>query len=160
DLGDDRVLVADDAGEQVVAALQGGEEVVAQLVLDGFRLPAAVAELFERGGPGCGQRCLLGPGEAVSVFPHSRRAGRGGTNADGCKPPPPTRYRRMMNATSPPWSETAYRIDLPHPVPDDLPGPTAELFGWVWRTTLTEPGFALVRFSGPVGSRDLRRVLF
>ncbi|HJZ58805.1 MAG TPA: hypothetical protein VKE74_27935 [Gemmataceae bacterium] len=66
----------------------------------------------------------------------------------------------MMNATSPPWSETAYRIDLPHPVPDDLPGPTAELFGWVWRTTLTEPGFALVRFSGPVGSRDLRRVLF
>ena len=46
DLGDDRVVVADDAGEQLLAALQRGEEVVVDLLLDGFRLPAAVAELL------------------------------------------------------------------------------------------------------------------
>ena len=47
DLGDDGVVVADDAGKQLLAAGQGGEEVVVDFVLDGFRLPAALAKLAE-----------------------------------------------------------------------------------------------------------------
>jgi hypothetical protein len=49
DLGDDGVLVADDAGEELAARLQQAQEVVANLVLDGLRLPAAVPKLLESG---------------------------------------------------------------------------------------------------------------
>jgi hypothetical protein len=57
---------------------------------------------------------------------------------------------------SPPWPEAAYRLDVPHPLPADL-APLAEaVFRRVWRTTLDEPGFALLRFGGPVDSPALR----
>ena len=49
DLGDDRVVVADDAGEQLVAALQHAQKVVANLLLDRFGNPAAVAQFFQVG---------------------------------------------------------------------------------------------------------------
>jgi hypothetical protein len=35
-----------------------------------------------------------------------------------------------------------------------------ELFRRVWRTTLDQPGFAVVRFATPVDSRGLRRAMF
>ena len=41
DLGDDGVVVADDAGKERLVGLERGEEVVAEFVLDGLRLPAA-----------------------------------------------------------------------------------------------------------------------
>lgn len=33
------------------------------------------------------------------------------------------------------------------------------LAGWVWRTTLDQPGYARIRFSGEVSSRDLRQAM-
>ena len=42
----------------------------------------------------------------------------------------------------------------------DLTPFAAEVFRRTWRTTLHWPGFALVRFGGPIGSRELRRVMF
>ncbi|MDB5311872.1 MAG: hypothetical protein JWO38_6074 [Gemmataceae bacterium] len=65
-----------------------------------------------------------------------------------------------MNPTAPPWPEAAYRIDLPRLLPDDLSGVAGAVFRRVWRTTLDDPGFAVVRFAGPVGSNELRRVMF
>ena len=50
DLRDDRVFVADDAGEEFLAAGEHAHEVVVNLPLDGLGLPAAVPELSERGG--------------------------------------------------------------------------------------------------------------
>ena len=44
------VVVADDAGIQLLAGLQLGEEVVVDFLLDGFGCPAAVAEFGQRGG--------------------------------------------------------------------------------------------------------------
>lgn len=60
---------------------------------------------------------------------------------------------------APPWPEAVYRFDVPHPLPTDL-APLAEVvFRRVWRVALEEPGFALVRFGGPVESSALRRFL-
>ena len=71
DLGNHRVLVADDAGEERLVGFHRGEEVVAEFVLDGFRLPAAFAELLE-----CGRsRCVTEPPSSTSVLPHSRPKG-------------------------------------------------------------------------------------
>jgi hypothetical protein len=47
DLGDHGVVVPDDAREQRPATLERFEVVVAEFVLDGFRLPARVPELLE-----------------------------------------------------------------------------------------------------------------
>jgi hypothetical protein len=60
---------------------------------------------------------------------------------------------------SPPWPEAAYRFDLPYPAPADLRRLAGAVFPRVWRTTLDQPGFALIRFGGPVGSLALRRFL-
>ena len=49
DLGNDRVVVADDAGEQLLAGAEHAQEVVADLLLDRPGRPAAVAEFLERG---------------------------------------------------------------------------------------------------------------
>ncbi len=57
------------------------------------------------------------------------------------------------------WPEAAYRLDLPHPLPGDLSPLTGAVFRRVWRATLDQPGFALVRFGGPVDSLALRRFL-
>jgi hypothetical protein len=64
-----------------------------------------------------------------------------------------------MSAPRLPWPEAAYRCDLPHPVPDNLSGAAGWVFRRVWRTALAEPGFAVVRFGGPVSSAELRRVM-
>ena len=50
DLGDDRVVVADDAGKQLLAVGQRAQEVVVDLPLDGLGHPAALAQLAQRGG--------------------------------------------------------------------------------------------------------------
>lgn len=60
---------------------------------------------------------------------------------------------------APPWPESAYRFDLPHPIPADVSKLAAAVFRRVWRTTLDQPGFALIRFGGPVESHVLRRFL-
>ncbi|MBN9521563.1 hypothetical protein J0H58_24105 [bacterium] len=60
---------------------------------------------------------------------------------------------------NPPWPEAAYRLDLPHPLPVDLSALADAVFRRIWRTTLDQPGFALVRFGGPVDSPALRRFL-
>ena len=52
ELGNHRVVVADDARIELLAGLQLGEEVVVNFLLDGFRLPAAGAQLGERRGFG------------------------------------------------------------------------------------------------------------
>ena len=52
DLGNDGVVVADDAGEQFFAGRQQAKEVVADLLLDRLGCPAAVAQLSEIGGTG------------------------------------------------------------------------------------------------------------
>jgi hypothetical protein len=43
--------------------------------------------------------------------------------------------------------------------PDDPAALAPEVFRRVWRTTLDEPGFALLRFTRPVSSHDLRRAM-
>ena len=43
--------------------------------------------------------------------------------------------------------------------PDDVPATAAEVFRRVWRGTLDQPGFALVRFARGVDSRELRRAM-
>jgi len=43
--------------------------------------------------------------------------------------------------------------------PDDVPAVTAEVFARVWRTALDQPGFALLRFTREVSSRELRRAM-
>jgi hypothetical protein len=58
------------------------------------------------------------------------------------------------------WPEPAYRLDFRHPIPEDLAGIAAELFRRVWRTSLDQPGFALLRFARPISSHELRRLLF
>jgi hypothetical protein len=58
---------------------------------------------------------------------------------------------------APPWPEAAYRVDLPDP--DDIRAAAAGVFRRAWRVTLNEPGFAVVRFAGPVASHALRRAM-
>jgi hypothetical protein len=60
---------------------------------------------------------------------------------------------------SPPWPESAYRLDVPVPLPGDLSGLSVAVFRLVWRTTLDQPGFALIRFGGPLDSFAQRRFL-
>jgi hypothetical protein len=60
---------------------------------------------------------------------------------------------------APPWPEAAYRFDVSHPLPTDLCPLAAAVFAGVWRTTLDQPGFALLRFAGAVESLALRRFL-
>ena len=47
DLGDDRVLIADDAREQLVAPGQGRHEIVVNLLLDRLGTPAAGTQLAD-----------------------------------------------------------------------------------------------------------------
>ena len=54
ELREDRVLVAHDDGEQLLAGLDLGDRVAAQLLLHGDRGPSGVPELAEGGGRGCG----------------------------------------------------------------------------------------------------------
>ncbi|HYH69543.1 MAG TPA: hypothetical protein VD866_32910 [Urbifossiella sp.] len=56
---------------------------------------------------------------------------------------------------APPWPEAAYRFDAPAA----LPTLARNVFRRVWRTSLDEPGFALIRFGGAVDSHELRRFL-
>ena len=69
DLGDDRVVVADDAGQECLAAPQARDEIVTQLLLDRLALPAAVSELPD--GPCTGHersRSLCGGGGGLSTL--------------------------------------------------------------------------------------------
>jgi hypothetical protein len=50
DFGKDRILIADDAGEEILAGLQHSQEIITNLLLDGFRYPSARPQLLERGG--------------------------------------------------------------------------------------------------------------
>ena len=77
DFGDDRAVVADDAGKQLVAAGQRGEEVVVDFAFDGFRLPAALAQLAESGrfGRRIGHAHARRPNEAVDECLIIRRRG-------------------------------------------------------------------------------------
>ena len=50
DLGNDRVLVADDAGKQLFVCGQPSHEVIVDLALDGFGDPAALASSLQVGG--------------------------------------------------------------------------------------------------------------
>lgn len=43
--------------------------------------------------------------------------------------------------------------------PNDPAAAALEVDTAVWRTTLDQPGYALLRFPHPVGSRDLRRAM-
>lgn len=43
--------------------------------------------------------------------------------------------------------------------PDDLPAAAPEVFRRVWRSSLDEPGFALLRVQSEVESRELRRAM-
>ncbi|AWM39544.1 hypothetical protein GobsT_21170 [Gemmata obscuriglobus] len=43
--------------------------------------------------------------------------------------------------------------------PDDVAAVAPAVFARVWRTSLDQPGFALLRFPRPVGSRELRRAM-
>ena len=51
DLGNDGVLVADDAGKELLAGLQHSQEVIANLLFDRLRYPTARPQILERGGP-------------------------------------------------------------------------------------------------------------
>src|SRR4051794_17655134 len=42
---------------------------------------------------------------------------------------------------------------------DNLSGIVPEVFQRVWRNTLDQPGFALLRFAGEITSRELRRAM-
>src|SRR5262249_12941882 len=119
----------------------------------------ALAELPEGCRPGCGHGVSFARCRDTPHFRHTRRRGTNRRPESRCKLTRRPRYELLMN-TSSPWSEADYRVDLPHPLPDDLAPFAAEMFGCTWRTTLDQPGFALVRFAGPVGSRELRKVLF
>jgi hypothetical protein len=44
--------------------------------------------------------------------------------------------------------------------PDHAAGCARKLFTQVWRSSLDLPGFAVLRFSKPVGSHELRRIMF
>src|SRR6478735_105997 len=44
--------------------------------------------------------------------------------------------------------------------PDNPTALATELFTRVWRTTHDQPGFAVLRFSKPVESHELRRIIF
>ena len=43
--------------------------------------------------------------------------------------------------------------------PDDIPATASEVFRRVWRTSLDQPGWALLRFAREVSSRELRRAM-
>jgi hypothetical protein len=62
DLRDNGVLVTDDSGEKLVAPLQSSEEILPEFVLDGLRLPAALAELVQGGRSGCSHSGSSGAG--------------------------------------------------------------------------------------------------
>lgn len=85
----------------------------------------------------------------MRLSPHSRHDPNRGTNAAAG-------YIGRMNP-APPWPESAYRFDLPHPGPADVSRLAAAVFPRVWRASLDQPGFALIRFGGPVDSHALRR---
>lgn len=57
------------------------------------------------------------------------------------------------------WNTDQYTIHVPHWMTETPPIVTRGLFRRVWRTELSEPGFAIIRFSGPVASQKLRRVM-
>jgi hypothetical protein len=61
DLGDHGVVVPEDARERVLAGRQRGDEVAADLGLDGAVLVAALAQPAERGGGGRGHPATLRP---------------------------------------------------------------------------------------------------
>jgi hypothetical protein len=88
DFGDYSVLVADDAVEQVFTLFERGQEVVAEFVLDGFRLPVARAEFLERGGlvRGDGQRRIL----VAGIRGQSILGGAAGYNEGDAIPKPET----------------------------------------------------------------------
>ena len=46
DLRDDRIVIADDPRKEGLAGLEQAQEVVAEFVLDGLGLPAAIAEIW------------------------------------------------------------------------------------------------------------------
>ncbi len=62
-----------------------------------------------------------------------------------------------MTPAAPPWPESAYRFDPPDQ--EDIRAVAVGIFRRVWRTALDEPGFAVVRFAGPVDSHTLRRAM-
>lgn len=56
------------------------------------------------------------------------------------------------------WKPDGYTIRLPSGELD--PPVIRELFRRVWRTSLDQPGFAVVRFTEPIDSRGLRQKMF
>lgn len=74
-------------------------------------------------------------------------------------PIPDARYRLLMIAFLPPWPESVYRFELADPVFEEASEVAKAVFRRAWRTTLEEPGFAVVRFASPLSSAVLRRVM-
>lgn len=60
---------------------------------------------------------------------------------------------------APPWPETTYCFDLPGTAAIDIPKFAGAVAPIVWRTSLDQPGFALIRFARPLWSQELRAFL-
>src|SRR5690606_33005495 len=75
-LRDDRMLVADDARKEFVAALQGGEKIVVNLLLDRLRPPAAVAKFAQRFRPSGGSSHAVPIKPGATHRPSRAKAGR------------------------------------------------------------------------------------
>ncbi len=58
------------------------------------------------------------------------------------------------------WQLADYTVTISRPLTDDLTGAGVRLFNLVWRTTLDQPGFAVVRFGEAIASHQLRRNMF
>ena len=100
DSRDDRVVVADDAGEERLLRGQTGEQVGAHLLLDRAGLPARSAQLAERGGSGRGGR---GACHRLTVARAQKRA------ASAPLPIARALHTRMCAAGAPPKESVAAR---------------------------------------------------
>src|SRR5207248_2786030 len=77
DLRNDRIAVADDAGEQLLAGLELADDVPPQFVLDGARAVAGLFQLPKRGGAGM-THAEISPGRYSGKTTVDDREGEGG----------------------------------------------------------------------------------
>jgi hypothetical protein len=70
---------------------------------------------------------------------------------------PAAGYRRVMDITTPAPVDRSATISIPPT--GDFSSLAAHVFRRVWRTSLDEPGFAVLRFERAVTSKELRRAM-